>query len=128
MRADLGRGDETVVLGKIRRAAHAHESPLLLVQSLRAVAALEPRILLDAHRGVVANATAMLRAKLAWLEDLTGEVHTLAAMGCSERVIQRRVLGREPLVGLVSLGEYSKLSLVRAILRDGRASGATSAT
>lgn len=106
-------------LGVKVRVAHTHESPSLLVQSLRAVAALEPRILLDAHRGVVENATAMLRAKVAWMEDVMGEVRSLAALGCSERVIQRRVLGREPLVGLVSLGEYSKLSLVHTILQDG---------
>ncbi|CAN5900143.1 MBL fold metallo-hydrolase [soil metagenome] len=106
-------------LGVKVRVAHALESPSLLVQSLRTVASLEPRILLDAHRGVVENATSMLRAKVAWLEDMMGEVHAFAAMGCSERVIQHRVLGREPLVGLASLGEYSKLSLVRAILREG---------
>lgn len=105
-------------LGVKIRVAHAHESPSQLLQSLRTVAALEPRILLDAHRGVVENATAMLRAKVAWLEDVMGDVHTLAAMGFSERVIQRRLLGRESLVGLASLGEYSKLSLVRAILRE----------
>ncbi|MBC7673097.1 MAG: MBL fold metallo-hydrolase [Polaromonas sp.] len=105
-------------LGVKVRVAHLHESPLGLVRSLRAIAALEPRILLDAHRGVVENATAMLRAKVAWLEDTMGEVHALAASGYSERAIQRRVLGREPLVGLVSVGEYSKRSLVRAILRE----------
>lgn len=106
-------------LGVKVRVAHHHESPLGLVRSLRAVAALEPRILLDAHRGVVENATAMLRAKIAWLDDTIGEVHALAAQGLSERAIQHRVLGREPLVGLASLGEYSKRSLVRAILGDG---------
>ena len=105
-------------LGVKVRVAHLHESPVGLVRSLRAVAALEPRILLDAHRGVVENATAMLRAKVAWLEDTMGEVHALSAAGCSERAIQHRVLGHEPLVGLVSFGEYSKRSLVRAILRE----------
>lgn len=106
-------------LGVKVRVAHLHESPSLLVQSLRAVAALEPRILLDAHRGVVENATAMLRAKISWLEETMGEVHALAAEGLGERAIQHRVLGREPLVGLASLGEYSKRSLVQAILADG---------
>lgn len=111
-------------LGVKVRVAHLHESPLGLVRSLRTIAALEPRILLDAHRGVVENATAMLRAKVAWLEDTMGEVHALAASGYSERAIQRRVLGREPLVGLASVGEYSKRSLVRAILREGPLAGA----
>ena len=104
-------------LGVKVRVAHLHESPRALVQSLRTVAALEPRLLLDAHRGVIPNATALLRAKIGWMEETIGAIETLAATGCGEREIQRRVLGREAFVGWVSLGEYSKLSLVRAVLR-----------
>ena len=104
-------------LGVKVRVAHQHELPMVLVRSLRAAAALEPRILLDAHRGVVANATAMLRAKIGWMEETIGEIQSLAATGCGEREIQRRVLGREAFVGWVSLGEYSKRALVKAVLR-----------
>ena len=112
----VANGD--LFLGVKVRVAHLHESPAALLQSLRTIAALQPRILLDAHRGVVENATAVLVAKIAWLEETMGAVRALAANGCSERAIQYRVLGREPLVGLASLGEYSKRSLVRAILRE----------
>lgn len=110
----LASGD--LFLGVKVRVAHRHESPLALLRSLRAVAALEPRILLDAHRGVVENATELLRAKIGWMEETIGEIQALAATGCGEREIQRRVLGREALVGWVSFGEYSKLSLVKAVL------------
>jgi len=105
-------------LGVKVRVAHVHESPAALLGSLRAVAALEPRILLDAHRGVVVNAVEVLRAKISWLEETIGEIRALAASGAADTEIRRRVLGSEPFVGWVSFGEYSKLALVRAVLRE----------
>ena len=105
-------------LGIKVRVAHLHESPSALLHSLRAVVALEPRLLLDAHRGVVEKPTPLLLAKIGWMEETIGAVQTLASMGCGEREIQRRVLGAEAFVGRVSFGEYSKRSLVRAILRE----------
>ena len=105
-------------LGVKVRVAHPHESPSALLGSLRAVVALEPRILLDAHRGVVRNPGEALRAKIGWLEETIGAITALAAEGCSEREIRQRVLGREPLVGWVSRGEYSMQSFVRSVLHD----------
>jgi glyoxylase-like metal-dependent hydrolase (beta-lactamase superfamily II) len=112
----LASGD--LFLGVKVRVAHLHESPRDLLRSLRTVAALEPRILLDPHRGVVENATALLHAKIDWMEETIGQIRTLAAEGCGEREIQRRVLGPEAFVGWVSFGEYSKRSLVKAVLRE----------
>lgn len=106
-------------LGVKVRVANTHESPALLVKSLQAVADLEPRVLLDGHRGAVENAAALLRAKAAWLEETIGTITALAAQGADEHEIRRRVLGREPFVGIVSGGEYSKGALVRAVLTDG---------
>jgi ribonuclease/clavin/mitogillin len=114
-RAILASGD--LFLGVKVRVAHEHESPRTLLRSLRAVAALEPRIILDAHRGVLHDATGLLRAKIGWMEETIGEIETLAASGAGEREIQRRVLGAEAFVGRVSFGEYSKRALVRAVLR-----------
>jgi hypothetical protein len=74
--------------------------------------------MLDAHRGVVPDAAVKLRAKASWLEETIGEIEALGARGLSERAIARRVLGREEGVGWVSFGEYSKLALVRAVLRE----------
>ncbi|MEP7001861.1 MAG: MBL fold metallo-hydrolase [bacterium] len=115
----LASGD--LFLGVKVRVAHVHESPRALLRSLRKVAALEPRILLDPHRGVVEHATNRLHAKIDWMEATIGEMQMLAARGCSESEIQRRVLGREAFVGRVSFGEYSKRSLVRAVLREANA-------
>jgi ribonuclease/clavin/mitogillin len=100
------------------RVAHADESPRNIIASLRTVMALEPRLLLDAHRGAVRNPVPVLAAKVAWMEETIGAITTLADEGWSEREIQRRVLGRESIVGWVSRGEYSKRALVRSVLRD----------
>lgn len=100
------------------RVAHADESPRDILASLRTVMALEPRLLLDAHRGVVRDPVPLLAAKIAWLEETIGAITRLADEGLTERQIRRRILGREPAVGWVSRGEYSKRGLVRSVLRD----------
>jgi glyoxylase-like metal-dependent hydrolase (beta-lactamase superfamily II) len=105
-------------LGVKVRVAHRSESPRLLLRSLRAAAALEPRLLLDAHRGPVAHATRQLRAKIAWLDDTIGAIVEGQARGDSPRSIARQVLGREAAVGWFSGGEYSKLAFVRAALEE----------
>ncbi|MDB4879944.1 MAG: hypothetical protein JWL60_1390 [Gemmatimonadetes bacterium] len=112
----LASGD--LFLGVKVRVAHHDESPAQLVGSLRAAAALEPRLLLDAHRGPLHDPVPLLRAKADWIEATTGEVRALAAAGIGEREITRRLLGREAFVGRVSFGEYSRRSLVRAMMRE----------
>jgi glyoxylase-like metal-dependent hydrolase (beta-lactamase superfamily II) len=110
-------------LGVKVRIAHGSESPARLVESLRAAAALEPRLLLDAHRGAVYEPVPLLRAKIEWMEETLGRIDALHARGLDERAITRRVLGREELVGWISRGEYSKRAFVRAVL-DHRADSA----
>jgi glyoxylase-like metal-dependent hydrolase (beta-lactamase superfamily II) len=103
---------------KVRVAHEEDESPRTLVASLRRAAALEPRLLLDAHRGPVTNAAARLRAKADWNEEQIGEIERLAAVGVSEREIVRRLFGGESLVGWVSGLEYSRRGFVRAVLNE----------
>lgn len=105
-------------LGVKVRVAHEHESPRRLVESLRRVAALEPRLLLDAHRGPIASPVPRLQAKIDWMEETIGEIVALAARGLGRSEIRRRVLGREDLVGYASWGEYSKRGFVNAVLRE----------
>jgi Zn-dependent hydrolases, including glyoxylases len=105
-------------LGVKVRVAHRHESPRELLASLRAAAALEPRLLLDAHRGPVWDATSALRAKIGWLEGTIGAIDAAHARGEGPRAIARAVLGREGLVGYASGKEYSKLAFVEAVLDE----------
>ncbi|HET9682909.1 MAG TPA: MBL fold metallo-hydrolase, partial [Gemmatimonadaceae bacterium] len=112
----LAGGD--LYLGVKVRVAHDGESPRQLVTSLRRAVALEPRLLLDAHRGAVRDPVPLLRAKIDWMETTIGEIRALHARGVGEREITRRVLGREELVGVVSRGEYSKREYVRAVISD----------
>jgi glyoxylase-like metal-dependent hydrolase (beta-lactamase superfamily II) len=105
-------------LGVKVRVAHEHESPRALLASLRTVAALEPRLLLDAHRGVIHDAAAQLRAKIAWNEETIGQIEALGATGMSARAIVRRLFGAESFVGWVSWGEYSRRAFVNAVLRE----------
>ena len=112
----LASGD--LYLGVKVRVAHRHESPKLLLESLRRMAALDPRLLLDAHRGPLQDATAHLRAKISWMEETIGAIIALASAGVGEHEIRRRLLGVEDGVGLVSFGEYSKRSFVRTVLDD----------
>ena len=105
-------------LGVKVRVAHRHESPRRLVTSLRSAAALEPRLLLDAHRGPVSDAEGVLRAKAGWLEDTIGQIERRHARGEGPREIARRVLGGVGLVGYASGGEYSKLAFVEAVIAE----------
>jgi glyoxylase-like metal-dependent hydrolase (beta-lactamase superfamily II) len=106
-------------LGIKVRIAHEDEQPRALAASLRRVMALEPARLFDAHRGLVPNATQALGAKLAWLEETIGQVESLARAGTPAREIERRVLGGRGGSDYLSGGEYSRASLVHAILAEG---------
>jgi glyoxylase-like metal-dependent hydrolase (beta-lactamase superfamily II) len=105
-------------LGVKVRVAHRHEAPRRLLASLRSAAALEPRLLLDAHRGPVGDAAAVLRAKAGWLDEAIGEIERGRVRGEAPRETARRVLGREGMVGYASGGEYSKLAFVEAVLAE----------
>jgi len=104
---------------KVRVAHEEDESPRALVASLRRAAALEPRLLLDAHRGPVPDAAAQLRAKADWNEEVIGRIERLNGEGVAPAEIVRRLFGGDSLVGLVSGGEYSRQGFVRAVLKEG---------
>ncbi|HUO51294.1 MAG TPA: MBL fold metallo-hydrolase [Gemmatimonadaceae bacterium] len=98
---------------KVRVAQDTEDIPTLL-RSLRAAIALEPERVFCAHRGLVPDALALLRAKADWLEGVIGEVRRLAAQGLGDAEIAQRVLGREGSVRWLTGGEMSKENLVRS--------------
>jgi glyoxylase-like metal-dependent hydrolase (beta-lactamase superfamily II) len=120
-RETLFGGD--LFLGVKVRVARPMEDPRALAQSARRAAALRPRLLLDAHRGIVPNGADALLAKAAWLDDVIGAIDERIAQGWSDRAITRAVLGREDAVYVVSRGDLSRLNFVRAVRATGARPG-----
>jgi len=101
------------------RVARPDEDPRAAVRSLRAAAALRPRVLFDAHRGAMHHPVPSLLAKAAWLEETIGAVDRRLAEGWSDRATAREVLGAEQITGYLSLGDMTRLNFVRALRRTG---------
>lgn len=104
-------------LGTRVRVARPLEDPSALLRSLRQVAALRPRVMWDAHRGRIADPSNALSAKADWLEALIDRVMAGLRAGDDDATIARRELGRPGIVDRVTLGDLSRLNLVRAIRR-----------
>lgn len=114
-RETLFSGD--LFLGVKVRLAHPGENPRVLARSVRAAAALAPRRMFDAHRGLVPRPVEALLAKAQWLDDTIGEIERRIDAGWNDRAIVQDVLGREQLTSVVSRGKMSKENLVRAVRR-----------
>ena len=105
-------------LGVRVRVMHPSEDPYAIMASLRAAAALEPARMFCAHRGPVATPVRALLARAEWLATTVGEIERRIAGGIEDdRAIARAVLGREPLTGIVSRGEYAHVNIVRSVRR-----------
>lgn len=99
------------------RVARPGEDPRQLARSLRAIARLEPRRMLDSHKGEIARPTEMLIAKAAWLDEIIGRIDTMHAAGSSEDQILVEVMGGEAGVAYVSGWDLSRRNFVRAVIR-----------
>jgi ribonuclease/clavin/mitogillin len=104
-------------LGVRSRVLHASEDPYAIVNSLRIVEALQPTRMFDAHRGMVENPAAAIRAKIDWMSQTLGTVEKQIAEGRSDRQIVNDVLGGEEMSAVVSRGDYSRRNLVKAVRR-----------
>lgn len=86
------------------------------LDSLRRVLGLDPDVLICGHAGLVEDARRALETKIAWWEELAGEVRRLRDRGWPVRRITRRLLGREGPLHYLSFGDFSKANLVRSLL------------
>lgn len=85
-----------------------------LLQSLRRVAALRPKLLVCAHRGVVRDPATALASKIRFVEQLLEGVKRLRDTGLAPHEVARTLLGREDLfMHAFTFGDYSKSRLVR---------------
>ncbi len=94
----------------------ADEDLFALIDSLKEIRALEPRVLYCAHRGRLDGPVDALTRKIDWLEEVVERARELADRGLGVRAITRRVLGRESLVYWVTRGDMSKRNLIEAAL------------
>lgn len=109
-------------LGVKVRVAHSYENPRAHVQSLRSIVARCPARVFCAHRGLIDNGVAKLRAKADWLEELIVRVEARLDNGCSIREIRAELLGPLGSTHFISRGDYSPVNLITAI-RDTRPNG-----
>lgn len=99
------------------RVARPDEDPRALLASLRQAAALRPREMWDAHRGLIEDPAGALTAKADWLEALIARVEARLRAGERDDAIARAELGRRGAVDRASFGDLSRVNLVRAIRR-----------
>ena len=104
-------------LGVRARTLHATEDPYTIVESLRALRALAPERMFDAHRGLVTPTVAAIDRKIDWLSTTLHTIESRIHAGDDDATIVRRVLGGEDLATVVSRGSYSRRNFVRAVRR-----------
>jgi glyoxylase-like metal-dependent hydrolase (beta-lactamase superfamily II) len=102
------------------RVARPGEDPRVLARSLRSIARLPIRRMLDSHRGEIDRPVQRLLAKAAWLDETIGRMDQLHAAGKAERNILRDVFGGEAAVSYVSGGDLSRMNFIRAVLNTGK--------
>jgi hypothetical protein len=105
-------------LGVRARVLHSTEDPYVLLGSLRRASGLRPLRMFDAHRGLVDRPVQAIDAKIRWLEETLGEIERRVTEGWSDRAIVQRVLGGEEIAAIVSVGDYARRNLVRAVRRN----------
>lgn len=103
-------------LGVKAALAHADESPVDMVASLRTVLALEPKVVFDSHRGLLRDPMALLNAKADWLEATIEAIRAAHRAGKTDSAIVRELLGGEDRAAVVSFGQVSKRNFVRVVL------------
>lgn len=91
------------------------------LDSVQRLCQLDFDALFCAHKPMPQGGRAALQRKLALLQDIEGQVRDLHARGLPMHQIARRVLGTERLfLFALTLGDVSKVNLVRAILHGPR--------
>ena len=108
-------------------AVMTQENPYDLVDSLRRVAAVEPRLMLTGHGLVVENPAPRLRGKADKVEAAAASVVELHARGMPDRRIVHEIFhsghGRDRWVEFLTQGEFSRINFVRAAVTHAPVSG-----
>lgn len=105
-------------VGSRSRYLRQDEDLPLQIESLRRLLQRDFMTVFCGHRGVVTDGYKAIEKKLAYLVAFRQEVGFLRAQGLSVREITRRLLGRENLTSLVTLGHFNKVNMVRGCLAE----------
>ncbi len=102
---------------RVRYLRAVEDAPRIL-QSLRAVRALEPRLLICSHAGPVRDAAAALDERIADWEAVARRARHLIGDGVGLADTTRRLLGPEGPMALISGGDFAKRNLVRSLIEE----------
>jgi glyoxylase-like metal-dependent hydrolase (beta-lactamase superfamily II) len=101
---------------KVRVAHPVHrEDVRQQIGSVRKIAAMKPRRVFDAHRGVLKDGVALLNAKADWIEATVGRIDRRIEEGWDDAAIVRDVLGRETLFTYVTFFDWSRANFVASV-------------
>lgn len=94
------------------------EKPLLLLDSMRRVVALPVRGLFCSHAYRVHDSAQPLAEKVAYWEQLQSDGRAMAREGLSVRAITHRLLPAQGLIEWLTLGDFSRINLMRGLLGE----------
>lgn len=105
------------------RYLRAGEDARGTLQSLRRVLALQPRLLVCSHAGIIEDACTAIEHKIAYWEGLAEQAEILRRQGLALRAISDRLLGSEGWITRASRGHFAKANLIRSLLQEERRDG-----
>jgi len=100
------------------RVVRRRENIPLLMESLRILLNENFNTVYCAHGGKIENGYRLVAQKLAYLEELQGEIQSLYQKGLDIKTIVKRTFPRTPTIAYFSLGEFSSYNLVRSLIED----------
>jgi glyoxylase-like metal-dependent hydrolase (beta-lactamase superfamily II) len=89
-----------------------------IIDSLKRLLILGPKLLFTASGSIRSNPEADLAEKIRYLEETGGRVRELAQAGMNIKDIRNRLFGREMAMRYYTGGHFSGLNLVRSFLAD----------
>ncbi|MBM4278753.1 MAG: MBL fold metallo-hydrolase [Deltaproteobacteria bacterium] len=102
------------------RYTREDEDIYTLLDSLKRIAALEPRKMFCSFSGLIESPREALRKKIAFLESLKEKVEEGVRQGLPQQEIQKRLLGPGDRFRFITEGQISKKNTIQAFLRKSR--------
>ncbi|MRG86068.1 MBL fold metallo-hydrolase [Salinibacillus xinjiangensis] len=96
------------------------ESIPVIMSSIRKLLTYEFQSIFCSHSGYFANGRKMLKQKLDYLENLSGEVHELYNNGMTVKEIQQKLFPKKYPITTISEGEWDSLHVISSILNGER--------